>query len=638
MHRKQVVIDFETRSAVPIEMGLMNYFNDPHVSALCMAYKIDDEPTRLWLPDQKMPFNPNLFTVYAFNVVFDWMAWNQLTNFKPINLKHCIDIRAICGRFTFPQNLAAASKLLNKRTFKDPKGKKLIQEVCTPPFNNDPVMLHDLYKYCVTDVEDEYELLNNLPAKRLTKLEQEIWFMTQEINLRGVPVDVDAAKVILDRCEQYIAESSIQLIDLTNGVIKAPTQSVAIKNWVNDNSDLNLPGVGKDVLDPILSDPPHNLLSAVLNVLKIRRDAGRSSIKKLKRIISESYQGRMYNILVYYKARTGRFAGRGFQLHNLPREALDADMFNDVYKMFRDRSIFFASDSSKSPIDYGKMMIRGLIKPTNPTYSLVWSDYSNIESRILFWLAKDFTALRMYEQGEDLYVHMAAFILIKSPKDITPKERFLGKQAILLCGYGGGAKKLQTTANGYNIMKVSFELAKQAVDGYRKKYKKVKNLWYKLINHAKSAVENFSIPFDYYGVNFVTIKDRNGIIWLRVMIPSGRNLYYCEPGFRKGMYGKEIFYHGLIGSKWMKISLSPQVLIENIVQALARDILCYHKLAINKTYPVLFSVHDEIACEIEDYKAKECYDHIEEIMINPPFWCGKLPLNVESKIRKRYEK
>lgn len=633
----QIVIDFETASAVPIEAGLMNYFNAPHAKALCMAYKINNESTKLWKPPQPQPYNPQEFTIYAHHVMFDYLAWNILCpHFTPIPIKNCIDIMALCGRFTFPQGLDPVTKILNKKTTKNPAGKKLIKAICMPPFKYDGIQLIELFKYCVQDVEAAYELLNNLPAKQLTKLEQNIWLMTQEINLRGIPVDVEAAEVILRSVNLYLQEETNRLQDLTDGVIKSPGQTVAIRNWVNKNSDLDIPGVGADIIEKVLDweygEPPE----VVAEVLKIRKDVGQSSIKKLEHVINASYKGRLYFNLRYYKARTGRFAGEGFQIHNLPRDAVDAETFELLYTQFIDKSIFFHSE--KSPIDYGKMMIRGLVSPNKPLFTLVWFDYANIESRMLFWLANDQAALGMYRKGIDLYVHMAAFILLKKSKDITPKERFLGKQAILLCGYGGGALKLQTTANSYNIIEVSYELAKQAVDGYRKKYTKVRNMWYTLADTALSAVENFNHPFTAHGVIFKRVKDKNQLHWLRVTIPSGRNLYYCDPGTRRGPYGKEVYFYGLYKTVWTKLSLSPQVIVENIVQGLSRDILTYHKLIINKKYPIIFSVHDEICSEIEDSKSHECYEYIGSQMINPPFWCTDVPLEVEGKIKKRWEK
>lgn len=634
-----VVIDFETQSAVPIEAGLMNYFTAPFVRPLCLSYKINKEPTKLWKPPQPSPFNPNKSIVYGFNVMFDILAWNMLCpNFTPIKLKNCVDIMAVCGRFTYPQNLDDATHLLNKRTTKSASGKRLIKKICMPPFRYDPAELIELYKYCVQDTESTYELLHKLPALTLSKLEQQVWVLTQEINLRGLPVDPESAELLIQNVNLYLREETGRLQDLTDGAIQTPGQCVAIKKWVNENSDLNLSGVGADVIEQVFLGDTSMVPEEVLEVLKIRKDVGQSSVKKLEHIINASHNSRLYFNLHYYKARTGRYAGKGFQIHNLPRDAVSPEMFSVLFKQFQDRSIFF--ESEKSPVDYAKMMIRGLVSPTNPLYSLVWFDYANIESRMLFWLARDFVALETYRRGEDHYVNMAAYILFKDPKDITPKERFLGKQAILLCGYGGGAAKLQHTANSYRIMDVSYELAKKAVDGYRKKHKKVKDSWYALADKAMYAVENFNETFETLDIKFKKVRDKTKVPWLRVTIPSGRNLYYNSPSVRRGNYGPEIAFMGMEGKSktWSKLSLSPQMIIENIIQALARDILIYHKLAINKKYPIIFSVHDEICCEVEDTEAANCFKFMGTQMINPPFWCADLPLDVEGKTAKRWGK
>jgi len=634
-----IVIDFETRSSCPIDYGLMNYFTAKDAKVLCLAYKIDSEPTKLWVPNKgiQQPFNPTKHTIYAHNIMFDMLAWNTLLpHFDPIPLENCIDIMALCARFTFPISLEKAAKLLNQKIYKDNTGKNLIKKLCIPPYSNDQELLRKLYKYCIQDVDAEYELLHALPAQKLSKREQKIWLSTQRTNLLGLPVDIEAAKVISKGIEIYKEERLKEVPLLTDGKIDKITQTIKLKKWVSEELCEKIPDFTKETVAALLER--NDIPDEVYDILLMRKEFGRSSLAKYEKLITNEHKGRIYNNLMYYSAATGRFGGAGFQAHNLPRDAAGYDEFEHLLSMFKSGDIFF--QNIISPMDAAKKMIRGLIR-ADEGKSILWADYSNIETRVLFWLANDYGMLRKFKDGADLYKEMASYLYNKPVEDINSKERFIGKTLILLCGYQGGGQKSYSSVSKNKDVNVTPEFMMNAVKAYRKKHKKVSNLWYAYMNAAILAVENRGATFNAGHCLFKTVADRHKREWLKIALPSGRNLYYCHPVVGRGKFSNKEVKHEGINSKthqWSWLTLSPGRITENIDQALSRDILTYHDDVIQKRYQSILSVHDELLYELPDKEIARAKHFIEKTMAVPPFWCRDLPLQCEIKHARRYSK
>jgi DNA polymerase len=630
-------IDFETKSEVDlIKHGRKKYLAGKEADIVCMGYKIDDQPTELWKPGDDLPDFITRFlfyadtTLYAFNAQFDHAVWNTLGkkyNFPIIESYMWIDVMAICGRFTYHQSLAQAGEDLELKIKKNPRGKALIKKICTPPFIYTHTDLMEFHQYCKDDVNTMYEMLNALPASKLSSQEQKIWELTVKINNRGIPVDIDAAKVIYKLTEIYKEDMNELLPGLTDDKVTKATQTKRIVDWLRLKGIVT-PNLQAATVEKLLKrvDLPEDAKT----VLQLRQELGRSSTAKYLKLIDMCHCKRIYDNLRYYAANTGRWGGLGFQLHNLPRSKVkDAQPIIDQFMNFE----IIEND----PITAAKSIIRGMIcAPKGKRICAV--DYKGIENRGLAWVANDQDTLELFRKGLDQYIDMAAFLLKVPYEEINDEQRYMGKQLVLGCGYGLGWKGFVGYMEGYGTP-ITDEVAQFGVNAWRTKYQKVVQLWYACKSAAINAISNPDIPFKVSSCVLKSVRDRNGTPWLQLTLPSGRNLYYNKPGIQEGMYGLEATAMGInpYTKKWQRLKIIPGRFVENIVQALSRDVIAEGKLNLDRAgYDIIGSVHDEVILEVD--KDHDCLEEVDWLMCDMPPWADGLPLETEGMIEKRYRK
>lgn len=636
-------IDFETRSDVDlIKHGRTKYLAGRDADIICMGYKIDDGLTELWYPGLLLPDFVTDFTVsfkhsfYAFNAQFDIDVWNTLGpkyNFPKTYPVDWIDVMALCGRFTYPQSLDKASKVLDLKIKKNPRGKALIKKICTPPFQYLGIDLREFYSYCKDDVNSMYELLLALPASKLSTKEQKIWELTVKINNNGLPVDIDAAKVIYKLTEIYKENMNELLPGLTNGKVTKATQTKRITEWLRSKGSaparrLVVSNLQAATVEKMLKRI--DLSENVRTVLQLRQELGRSSTAKYLKLIELCHNKRIYDMLRYYGAGTGRWAGLSFQLHNLPRSKIkDAQPIIDQFMNFE----IIEND----PITAAKSIIRGMIcAPKGKRICAV--DYKGIENRGLAWVVKDEDTLELFRKGLDQYIDMAAFLFKIAYEEVTDEQRYNGKQLVLGCGYGLGWRGFMKYMDGYGTP-VSEDVAQFGVNAWRTKYHKVVKFWYACRTAAVNAITNPGVPFKVSYCQFKLVRDRNKTSWLQLTLPSGRNLYYNKPNIQEGMYGLEVTAMGInpYTKKWQRLKIIPGRFVENIVQAMSRDILAEGKLNLDKAgYKIIGSVHDEVILEVN--KDNNCLEQVNYLMCDMPLWADGLPLETEGMIEKRYRK
>jgi len=636
-------IDFETKSEVDLKKhGRRKYLAGKEADIICMAYKIGNMPTELWKPGEPTP----LFTkatervfyshkFYAFNAQFDIDVWNTLGekyNFSKIDSSWWIDVMAICGRFTYPQSLDKAGKVLELNIKKNPRGKALIKKITQPPFQYTHVDLMEFYDYCKDDVNSMYEMLLALPASSLSGKEQEIWELTAKINNVGIPVDIDAAKQILGVTDCYKEDQNELLPELTEGTVTKATQNMRIVKWLKSKGIVT-PNLQAATVEKLLKRL--DLSDNIKTVLQLRQELGRSSTAKYLKLKEMCHNHRIYDNLRYYGANTGRWAGLGFQLHNLPRSKVkDAQPIID---QFMDLSII-----ENDPINAAKSIIRGMIcAPKGKRICAV--DYKGIENRGLAWVAQDERTLQLFREGLDQYIDMAAYLLKKPYEEIDDQQRYMGKQLVLGCGYGLGWKGFMKYMDGYGTP-ITEEIAQEGVNAWRARYDKVVRLWYACKGAAMHAISYRGKTFKVSNCAFKYILDRNKTPWLQLTIPSGRNLYYNKPIVEEDSFGIVVTAMGInpYSKKWQRLKIIPGRFVENIVQALSRDVLAQGKLNLNKAgYKIIGSIHDEVILEVskaarlipDDYLAT-----VSEYMCHMPEWANGLPLETEGMIEKRYRK
>ena len=629
-------IDFETRSEIDIiKHGRKKYLAGKDADIICMGYKIDDQPTELWKPGIILPdfigtreYLNHKF--YAFNAQFDMAVWNTLGskyNFPIIYHHMRIDVMALCGRFTYHQSLEKAGEDLELKVKKNPRGKALIKKICIPPYEYTHIDLMEFYAYCKDDVNSMYEMLNALPASKLSDEEQKIWELTVKINNRGLPIDINAAKQIYHVTECYKEDQNELLPELTEGIVTKATQSIRITKWLRSKK-VPTPNLQAATVEKLLKRL--DLTDDVRTVLELRQELGRSSTAKYLKLKELEHHGRIYDNLRYYGANTGRWAGMGFQMHNLPRSKVkDADSIIDK---FYDLSII-----EDNPINAAKSIIRGMIcAPKGKIICAV--DYVGIENRGLAWVAQDEKTLQLFRDGLSQYKDMAAF-LFKIPYNTEDEDQYYtSKQLVLGCGYGLGWKGFMGYMEGYGTP-ITEELAQFGVNGWRTKYNKVVKLWYACKNAAINAISNRNSIFTVSNCKFKYVFDRNTTPWLQLTLPSGRNLYYNNPLIEEDAFGLGVTAMGInpYSKKWQRLKIIPGRFVENIVQALSRDILAQGKLNLDAAgYDIIGSIHDEILLEVnEDH---DCLTEVNWLMCNIPEWAKGLPLETEGMIEKRYRK
>ena len=643
---EKIVVDFETYSPESIDSGSVKYTMHKEADIICMAYKINDLPVLIWVPDggrgcPEIFKNPDI-VVYAHNALFDYLVWHNIGigkyGFPELPLERWRDTMALANRYTLPNTLEKVGEVLGLDVQKDKRGKMLIKRICVPnkygtrPRLNEDftyVEYADFLHYAKTDVESTYALMNALPSDYLTSREQRYWELTQRMNLRGLPMDVECADKILGYIEYYAEEMMRQVPEITDGKVEKVTQVKQVVSWINTQG-IKITNLQANTVEKLLEA---ELPGDVRRILELRQQLGRSSTAKYRKIKELEYDGRVYNNLQYHGANTGRWTGRGFQLQNLPRATVE-DPLGCI-------SAFNNGLTVSEPITVAKALIRSMIR-AEEGYQLIVSDYKSIENRLLVWVAGDSRALNLFQHGKDQYIDMASYLYKKEPNDITKAERQIGKIVILGCGYGMGPKRFLEVAQQWGIP-MTKEQAQIAIDAYREKYPEVRKLWHRLKACAQNAILNENKLYSYNDCTFGVKRDKTDRPWLRLKLPSGRNLYYMEPFIKESDYGPCPAHMGINPYKvWGEYLLTPARITENVIQGLARDVMAQGLLNIQDymiDVTLIGTVHDEAIGEIyEKWLEPNTLWKFNTYLCRMPSWASGLPLEAEGYIAKRYKK
>lgn len=614
----KVTIDFETYSSVDItEQGRHNHVTAPDSDILMMSYKVDTAQTKLWLPGEHLPsFMAEDFTLNAFNAQFEHLVWNTIGvkyGFPPTPINKFNDIMALCGRYGLPQSLGDACAVLNLPAQKDTDGKRLIKLFCSGKKGSGwkyDIEWEKFKQYCMQDTEATYQLMKALPADSLSEKEYGVWLLSCKTNSIGIPVDIQEAEQIIKVVDSYTAGQFELLPELTGGVVTKITQVARLKTWLNSRGVLVNDCTAKTI-EAIVTNKA--LPIDVRTVAEMRASMGLSSIGKYRRIRNLSHKGRVRDNQRYYGAHTGRFTGMGFQLLNLPRAAV-ADPEAEIAKFFNGR-IF-----EEAPVLIARSLVRSMIKA--PSGKCIGAaDYASIEYVVLEWLSGNYTALKRYSEGLDPYIDQASE-LFKVPYDkVSKDQRQFGKIIVLGCGYGLGKKGLIMNAEKQWNLTITEEESELMVKSYRLLHKPVQQTWYNLLKCAVTAVQCPGKAFSTNKCTFKCIHDRNRRLWLTLLLPSGRTMYYAEPQVVPGTYDLSIIHKGINPEtkQYSHLELIPGRLTENIVQALARDILIHGLEALNREgFTIIGSIYDEVIVEV-DYDVNGRYIINDEGEAKAPF-------------------
>lgn len=650
-------IDFETYSSVNLrDCGAYPYMASPDFSPLIMTYRYGvDGQTKIAQGEAEIKWalrglnEREHVTFVAHNANFERLVLSRIFDYAPgtfIPPERFIDTMAMGRSLGFPGSLADLSRALHVEE-KDSAGTALIQMFCVPSKKTGraatpeerPEEWAAFCRYAVQDVDTMVEVYQALITRYggFPKGEREVWNADQRINDRGILVDAELAVRCMD-IAAVVKDLHLQRMGVISGLAN-PNSTAQVLAWVNRRlveagvmDDQNDIPVFKDTGAPLKSVDKASvayLLSRtdlprdVRTFLEERAASNASSVAKFKAMTNRLGVGnRVRGTIQYFGAHTGRWAGRGVQLQNLPSVTAGDDAKTQA---FVDRVMNEPAENFS--ISELKPLIRGaLMAPAGQTLTVC--DYSAIEARVLAWLAGEEWVLEAFRAGRDIYIETAAR-MFHVPYDEAKPLRKKGKVAVLALGYGGGINALK--AMGAEGTDAELEEIKQT---YRAANPRIAKFWADM----DRAMRNRSGRVGEY----ITVHPKaNGLVTIK--LPSGRELLYHKLHFRTvSKFDKEVEALHFLDPKSHRAVIPTYGgrLTENVTQAVARDVLAHALVNLDKeNVAVVAHVHDEVIAEggVTVERMKELMGAGVGNPLAPP-WADGLPLAAEGYYCARYRK
>lgn len=659
--------DLETFSPIFIDYGVYKYAEKSEILLYPFAY--NNEVPDIW-DCTKDPMPDRLKQLLKVKNL-PWVAHNS--QFDRVNLEKCmgithypwIDTMVIAYQHGLPGKLDVLCDLygLSEDIAKQKRGKQLIDLFCKPLGKNrklnratrltHPREWEEFKEYAIHDILSMRELHKRLPKWNCTAYEYKVWQLDQKINERGMKIDVEMVECALIAIDKAIKENNARITEITKGVITKGTQGIRILKYIKEVYELVMPNMQAPTVIGYLANP--DIPEEVKTILKVRQNGSKSSIAKyeaIKGALNSDNRVRAY--LQYCGAfRTGRWAGRGIQPHNLKKPA----KHHTPEILFKAIEELKCGELKEDIPSLCSSMLRNTIV-SDKGKKLIVPDYKSIEDRTRPWLARDFKKVDEYKKidkgiGQDMYKRTYASTFGIDPEDVTKYQRSLGKILALSFGYAGGVGAFVRFATDYNLnlqeivdkIEIPEHLYYQAenwyyksgsdmdidifiaIDGIKRLWRESNpatvQYWYDVENAAKSALNGFS---SHVGACKFDAKKS----WLRIKLPSGRYLSYAKCK----LVDNQIEY-------WHKDKMVPTYggkLVENITQAVARDVLTYGMFQAEKYgYKLILTVHDELVAETPD-TPKYTLEKLCKIVSILPDWAYGLPMPADGFEGYRYKK
>ncbi len=634
-------IDFETFSEAPInKVGAWAYAAHPTTQVICLAAyapEQHDEPILLKDPIAIKQYMQSLLDgdseLHAWNSFFEMaICYHVLGIDNALDVSKWTDTAASAAVLALPRALGACAIAMGmpEEHQKDKRGKYLIQRLCQPyrgKRNYDRDLLEELYAYCKQDVVTEHAI--SCLLRPLSPNEREVWELDQRINARGVYVDVASVDDALHIIDDTVATLNAEVQRITNGELDNVSQRVRVMNYI---ADLGYPmeKFDKGAIEQALNDD--ELPPLARRLLGIRQQTGKTSTAKytaLKQIVSKD--SRAHGLLMYHGASTGRWSGRLFQPQNLPRPSFDNT--DACISLLHHRDGDILAMLFDEPMEALSSCLRGMITAPAGKRLLV-ADYSAIEARVLAWLAGQKDVIEVFRGHGKIYEHTATQIYGVRLEDVTKEQRFIGKVATLALGYQGGQKAFQGMAEAYGV-EIGDELAEKVKNDWREANANIVQFWWDVDKAAINAVKNPGTTFKARGVAFRAFGK-----FLYCKLPSGRYLAYADPNIGVGRFDNpQVTFRGTnsVTRKWERQETYGGKLVENITQAVARDLMAQAMLRVERAgYEVVLSVHDELIAERADDEGS--IEEFNALMCELPTWAIGLPVEADGFECKRYRK
>lgn len=632
-----LAIDIETYSEVDLpKCGVYAYTDHPSFEILLFAYAFDDEQTQIvdlkkgeTLPQRVLQalMSPEI-TKVAFNAAFERTCISKHlgVHLSPVAW-HCTAVQS--AMLALPLSLDGVGEVLNIERKKLKEGSDLVRFFslpCKPTASNGyrtrnlpqhaPEKWERFKAYCIRDVDAEREIRQKLNNYPIPTTELELYCLDQEINDRGIMVDPVLVKHAIECDQQYKDYTTQRAYELTG--LENPNSPSQIRDW------LAAQGVETETLDKkavkaLLPEAGGD----VLEMLKLRLLMAKTSVKKYEAIErSICSDGRVHGLLQFYGAnRTGRWAGRLVQVQNLPQNHIpDLELARELVKSGRYGDLDLLYESTPNVLSE---LIRTAFVPRPGTRFIV-ADFSAIEARVIAWLSGEQWRLDVFENGGDIYCASASqmFGVPVEKHGQNAHLRQKGKIAELALGYGGSVGAL--IAMGALEMGLSEDELPELVQQWRSANPHITKFWWDVDAAAMKAFTE-GVPTQ---VGQVTFTRHSGMLFIQ--LPSGRKLCYIKPRLEDNRFGrKSLTYEGVGESKrWTRIETYGPKLVENVVQAIARDILAQSMLRLrNAGFEIVMHIHDEAVLEVP--LGSSSVEEVCTVMGIAPEWANGLPLRAD---------
>lgn len=660
-----VDIDFETASAEDLKLvGAWPYAESATTEILCLNWSVDDGPKRRWFPGDSteelctLAADPRVVFV-AHHAGFEQAIWHYKMvlefGLPPVPVERWEDTMATCAWKAIALKLEKAAQAVRLPIEKDMEGNRLTLSMSRPNKKTGmypertPEVLTRIGDYCDQDVAVEGALRKRIGLlKDQSPHERGIWLLDQKINQRGIRVDL----AFVEQAQRVVDRATVPLLaefrDLTSGI--NPGQVQKIIQWAEFQGEY-LKNLQKGYLEELLGEeevdgyesnagedddavlPDVQMSGIVRRVLQIRQMLGSASIKKLKKMRScVCSDGRARYLLQYHAANTGRWGGRLLQPQNFPRGTLKVSPAEAVDAIMTGDPEYVEMVLGAPAIECVASSLRHALVPDKDKLFLV-GDFVGIEARIVLALAGQHDKTMLIAAGQNPYFDFGQLMFGRPIEKDNLADYIPAKAGVLGCGF-------QCGPNNFNLKFLGgkdLPMAEEVVRTYRKDWApRVPGLWYGLERVAMQAVRD-EVPQEAFGVAYRCEGD-----WLTATLPSGwQRIWYHRPElFRDEKFDKDAWhYNAYKGGKLTQVKAYGGLLTENVVQGLARGLLCASMMRLERAgFPIVLTVHDEVVCEVPENGAD--LDRFEQIMAEPTAWSERIgiPIAVEAWQGRRYKK
>lgn len=657
-------IDLETYSDVNLKKaGLYRYVQSPAFEILLFAYSLDGAPTQVvdMAQGEKIPLevvhaltDPQCLK-HAYNAAFEWYCLSKYMGVQlPPSQWRDTMLHGLYAGYTAGLDATGRALGIPEDKQKLATGKALIRYFCVPckptksnggrtrnyP-HHDPEKWELFKTYNGQDVVAEMEIERRLSVFPVPDFVQKQWETDLLINARGVAVDMDFCEGALELGETIRAQLTDEAVQLSG--LQNPNSVKQLARWLSAETGDDITSLRKEKIKELLG---RDNADHVQRMLEIRQELGKTSTKKYDAIeAAVCDDGRVRGLLQFYGAnRTGRWAGRLVQVQNLPRTYTEPLEF--ARELVKGRKLDALRTVYGSPNDTLSQLIRTAFVAA-PGNVLIDADFSAIEARVISWLADEEWRLEVFRTHGKIYEASASQMfgvplerIKKGNPEYSLRQR--GKVAELALGYQGGVPAMRQMDTGKLLADLPDEEIKDIVDKWRNTNPKIRNLWYSFNDAAIRVIQNGGS----LRVRCCTFtRESNcirGTTCMTILLPSGRKLYYVEPSVGENRWGgPSITYMGVNDkNKWGRIETYGGKLVENVVQAIARDCLAQaieHLEAAG--LPVVFHIHDEVVIDTAAFDTNDAMlDKVVKIMSTPIPWAEGLPLGADGWVGAFFKK